>query len=913
MPAQASNSDMPLFSMLETLPQGEPEAFRDAAVPLIAAWRTERLNALHERFLADNDGEALIHALSGLTDEIIRALYRIQLPGAPGIAVIATGGYGRQELFPYSDLDLLFLYRPAARAAAERMARTMLYMLWDLGLKVGHALRSMEDTLEQAQADLIIRTGLLDARCVAGDAGLCAEMTARLRKEIIAGTGEEFAAAKLAEREERHRRFGDSRYLLEPNVKESKGALRDLHTLRWIANYLYSVDDIGRKGGTLGLTPEECRAFARAQRFLTSLRVHLHYAAGKADERLTFDRQQAIAPRMGYKGREHALAVERLMKRYFLTAASVGGLTRNFCALLESQRHRTPRMPLAARLQSFWKLDGFVLEGERLSVRGNDEFARDPLRMLKLFQVAQKHGYDIHPQALRQVAKYAPLAATREFRADARANALFLEMLLSEDSAMRTLHRMHESGLLGRFIPEFGRIRGQMQFNMYHIYTVDEHTLVALGILTGLERGERAQEMPLATALAKSVPSRRVLYLALFCHDIAKGGGDDHSHAGALLAREMAERFGFSAQETGLCEWLVRHHLLFTHTAFKRDAADPATLRDFVGAVQSLERLKLLFLLTVADMSAVGPGIWNAWKATLLRNLYARAEAYIKTGQVDAGEDEQKEHRASLIAALPGWTEAAVDAYLALCPPECRDGLDVKAHQRVAELSRRAGAEPEPLLLDTHRDAARGITELYVVTHDRKALFSLLAGAISLTGINIVGAKIFTLTNGMAVDIFMLQDAEGKLFERADRLSRLQARIRQAFAGEIDLTRELSRQRPAYVRSRDAIPVTGRVFIENDASATHTVVEVTGRDRVGFLHAVTRIIAAQGLSIGSAHISTYGAQAVDVFYVKDGFGHKITHPQKLEQLRHALLEVVSEGPDSEEENGKNAKSAKEKD
>ena len=566
----------------------------------------------------------------------------------------------------------------------------------------------------------------------------------------------------------------------------------------------------------------------------------------------------------------------------------MGNLTRTVCALLEEQHKRKPRMPFRLKNTA---LDGFVLDGERLSIAEDEDFAAAPIRMLKLFHVAQAQGCDIHPRALQAVSRSLK-SVTREFQRDPAACALFLEILLSPHGPEQTLRRMNEVGLLPRFIPEFGRVFGQMQFNMYHIYTVDEHTLVALGVLHGIEQGKYAEEMPAVTGAAQEITMRRAVYLALLCHDIAKGRSDDHSGGGATIAKKLAERFGYSHAEAETTAWLVRHHLLFTHAAFKRDPNDPQALQDFVGTVQSLSRLKLLFMLTVADMRAVGPGVWNAWKANLLRGLYRRAERYIQTGQLETGAQQTEALTAELRARLPGWTEAQVQNYLALCPPDYLAGMDADGLARVGILLASITGSAEPLRLDATHDTSRGITELAVLAADHHGLFAQLAGAISLSGANIVGAKIFTLRNGMAVDVFQVQDAGGSVFDKPDRLSRMAVKMRQAVAGEVDLDRELSRMRPSYAARRDAFQVEGQVFIENDASATHTVVEVVGRDRVGLLYAITHALSGQGLTIGSAHISTYGAQAVDVFYVKDAFGLKVTHEQKLRELRAVLLGAV---------------------
>lgn len=842
----------------------------EQAQAVIIAWRNSRMEALKAAFLQDNDAETLITRAAEVMDEIIRTVCTLLTPSRLGLAVVATGGYGRKELFPHSDIDLLFIYRPAARATAERVTRTLLYVLWDAGLKVGHALRGVDDTLALAREDITIRTGVLDARLVTGDAELFAELTQRFREEIVQGTQEEFIAKKLAEREERRARFGDSRYLLEPNIKEGHGALRDLHLIYWIARYCLGEDVRGLHARGF-LTDEEFALHEKARAFYWRLRAHLHFYSGKAEERLTYDKQQVLSGLMGFRGRSANQAVERMMRRYFLAASSVGSLTRMVCAMLETR---------ASRAQTQAAPRGFVLRGGCVDAPEGEDFTANPLRMLQLFQTAQALGADVHPHALRHVA-HSLHAVDHPFRHAPEANAVFLRILLGpRPQAM--LARMNEVGLLGRFVPAFGRIVARMQFNMYHVFTVDEHTLSAIGVLAQLEEGALKDDMPLASDVITQGPPRAVLYVAMLCHDIAKGYEGDHEARGAEMTYQLARRFGLGEADARLCAWLVGHHLAFTATAFKRDLAEARTIHDFAALTQSASRLRLLFLLTVADMRAVGPGVWNAWKATLLRNLFHRTEEYLLHQRITTGEREKDEVRAALRVALP---EAAAEDYLAQADAEFIESLSPGAHVRLGlrlHAMRRAGGT-----LDVHVND----NELTVLTPDRPGLFALLSGVLSLMGANIAGARIATLKNGLAVDRFQLQDMQGRRFDE-DWLKRLTAKMEAALAGKVDLPKELSRQKAPHARAREALEIQAQVYIENDASATHTVIEVVGRDRVGFLHAVTQALTQAGLTIGSAHISTYGAQVVDVFYVKDAFGMKLLHEGKQREVREALLSAA---------------------
>src|SRR6516164_877411 len=614
--------------------------------PLKAALAAGRAE-IRRRFEETGDGAAVMREQCFLIDQLIRALFDLvtgeiyPLPNPTSgerLALVAVGGYGRGELAPYSDIDLLFLLPYKRTPHTEQVVEYLLYLLWDLGLKIGHATRSVEECLRHAKSDLTVRTGLLEARYLWGEQALFTELKRRFDADIVRGSAAEFVEAKLAERDARHRRLGDSRYQLEPNIKEGKGGLRDLHTLFWIAKYIYRIDDVGKLVERGVLSAEESQRFDHAQRFLWTVRCHLHYLTGRPEERLTFDLQTEIAHWMGCADQAGSRGVERFMKDYFLVAKDVGDLTRIFCAILEADQKRRRRLPWMRWGVGRRSLGGFLLEGEWLTIPGDDFFAKDPTALLRLFHVAQEHELDIHPRALRAASQSLHLI-DRQLQEDPEANRLFLEILTSRKDPETALRRMNEAGVFGRFLPDFGRVVAQMQYDMDHHYTLAEHTLFAIGPLHHLEAGLFEDELPLATELAASVVSRRALYLAVLLHDIAKGRGGDHSVLGEAIAQRLGPRLGLSAEETETVAWLVRWHLLLSSTAFKRDIGDPQTIEDFVERVQSPERLKLLYLLTVADIRAVGPSVWNGWKATLLRDLYHRAIEVMAGGLTIEGQD----------------------------------------------------------------------------------------------------------------------------------------------------------------------------------------------------------------------------------------------------------------------------------
>lgn len=885
--------------------EGGIDGLRAPALALLRQTLDDGRTAIRERLFGGGTGDACVAETAALTDAIVGALADFtvnyifptaEATAAERVAIVATGGYGRAELAPYSDVDLLFLLPYKRTPRVEQVVEYMLYILWDMGWKVGHAVRSVEDCIRHANDDITVRTSILEARFLWGEQSLFAELRRRFAKEIVASSASAFIEAKLAERDARHHKMHDSRYVLEPNVKEGKGGLRDLQTLFWIAKYAYQVETVGELVDRGVLLPEEAQKFAKAQNFLWTARCHLHFLVGRQEDRLTFDVQPQIARRLGYTDHAGTSGVERFMKHYFLVAKDVGDLTRILCANLEQESKRPPRFSFLRRAFGRAELDGFQVDAGRLNIRHEKQFRERPVDMIRLFQTAQEHDLDIHPIALRALTRALSLIGPR-LREDPQANDLFLRILTSRRDPEVALRRMNEAGVLGRFLPDFGRIVGMMQFDMYHRFTVDEHTLFALGILHRIEAGLLKDELPLASGTIRTVNSRRALYVAMLCHDIAKGRGGDHSVLGAKVAEKLCPRLGMSEEETETVRWLVRWHLAMSSVAFKRDLDDPKTIRDFVDLVQSPERLKLLLCLTVADIRAVGPGRWNNWKATLLRQLYSRAEELMLAGTVGArgGVRHVEQVREALRAELADWSAEELAAHLDRGYPSYWLAFDTATLVRQARLIREAERTGAPLTIGTVADRARAVTEVTIYTADHPGLFSRLAGALALAGADIVDARIFTMTNGMALDVFSVHAAAGGGgFDAGEKRARLAVLVEKALAGEIRLADELARRRAVLSPRVGVFRVPPRVLVDNKASSAHTVIEVNGRDRPGLLYDVTRALTGLNLQIASAKIATYGNMAVDVFYVKDVFGLKIDHEAKLAQIRTELLKALDE-------------------
>ena len=807
------------------------------------------------------------------------------------LTIMAVGGYGRGEMAPHSDVDVAFLTPGKHTPWCEQVIEAMLYFLWDLGLKIGHSSRSIDEMVRMARSDNTIRTAMLEGRYVWGDQPLFEEATRRFWAEVVAGTERDYVAEKLAERSERHRKLGDSRYVVEPNVKEGKGGLRDLHTLYWIGKYLYKVRNAAELVDVGLLTREEYRAFRRAETFFWAVRCHLHTITRRAEDRLTFDLQRQVAARMNFSDRPGKSAVERFMQYFFLQAKQVGSLTGVFLAQLEEQNAKKARQGPIARLRARAKnLNGYRVASGRIAAPRDDWFAESPVRLLEIFVLADGKGLEIHPENMRQITRDAKLIDA-SLRRDPAANALFMELLTSRNDPETTLRGLNEAGVFGRFVPDFGRVNAQMQFDMYHHYTVDEHTIRAIGLLSRIEKGEMGEDHPLASLLIGKVHSRRALYCAVLMHDIAKGRGGSHSELGAEIALKLCPRLGLDADETQLVSWLVREHLIMSDTAFKRDLADWKTITNFVAIVETLERLRQLCLLTIVDIRAVGPGVWNGWKRQLLHELYAAAEERLRLGHVEHGRTHRVAAKKAAVAERLGnradlvkrYETTLGDAYWIAEP------TDVIA----LNLVQLAQENPPQLTITTEYDAARGATLVMVIAADHPGLFYRIAGGISLAGGNIIDARIHTARDGTAVDNFLVQDPLGRPFSEPVQLERLKSAIADALANRVKLAPQLA-TRPLARPRADAFEVAPRVEFDNDASNRFTVVEIASRDRPALLNRLARAMFESRLIVHSAHVATYGERAVDTFYVTDLFGEKLAGDRRLREVETALLAAAGE-------------------
>ncbi len=851
---------------------------------------------------------AVTRSYTYLTDQIVLTTYDMAVrhlhpnsnpTDAERISLICVGGYGRGEMAPYSDVDLLFLSPYKLAPWTESVVESILYVLWDIRLKVGHATRTVQDCIRLAKSDQTIRTALLERRFLTGDKRLSKKLTKQFQRSLTKTSQSEFVETKLEEREIRHERQGGQRYMLEPNVKEGKGGLRDLQSLYWITKFISGVNKPEEMIQQGYFTQSEYENFAEAEEFLWTVRCHLHLLSGRPVEKLGFEAQPDIAATLGFEDRDGQLGVERFMQVYFRHATHVGDLTRVFLTKLEASHvkqspgfgHRLMRAMPWNKAQA---PDGYAFDHGRLTYADETDFLSDPLNLLRLFAEALRSEILIHPDAMRTIASNLDLIDDT-VRQNPEAQSIFLNLLLLYHNPERALRRMNELGVLGQFIPEFQRIVAMMQFNMYHHYTVDEHTIQCISILADLEEGKLKEEYPIASGILDGQLNRRVLFVALLLHDIGKGLPEEHSLVGARIAAKVAPRLGLDEKECETVVWLVKNHLLMSDTAQKRDHSDPRTVADFTRVVNTVGRLNLLTVLTVCDILGVGPGTLNNWKAQLLRSLYNATKVALQDGSSTSGTvrrvQEAKEQLTDILTKDPNWEPAQITAELDRHYDAYWQGLDEKAHAVFARILQ--GFSATDFTTDLEADEDRAATRACFVLQDHPGIFSRVAGALALVGANVVDARTYTSVDGYATSVFWIQDLNGKPFERS-RLKRLRETILKTLRGEVLATQAIKSRNKIKKREREFVVPTEITF-DNEGSEIYTIIEIDTRDRPGLLFDLTKTLSGANIYIASAVIATYGVQAVDVFYVKDMFGLKIHSKPKRQALEKKLRASIDRG------------------
>ncbi len=846
---------------------------------------------LAARFARQGSGREVANGHALLTDRLIHHLWRllpayVDLPHPRGpLCVAAVGGYGRAELFPYSDVDLLVLHDDTADSAAA-LAEPFLHFLWDIGLPVSHALRTPGECIADAREDITIQTSLLEARLLAGDRELFGRFRERYREEVLSDFPG-FLGAKQGEQRERHERFGGPVYQLEPNVKESWGGLRDLHLLFWAARYRFRLATLRGLVPSGILSAAEYRALARSQQLLWRVRAGLHYLAGRNENRLLFDYQHTLAADFGFRDTAATLAVEKFMKRYFRTLRQVGTLTDIGIQTLAAESPAGPSRRLAP---------GLLERSAHLEAADPSQLHEDPAAIVDFFARTQRLDRLPPLGATTLRALWAGgRRVTGEVRARDRVRVGLLRLLSRPGRVGETLRRMNAAGLLGRFVPELGRIVGQTQHNLYHVYPVDEHTLRAIENIDAFHRGEPgvAEESPLACRITPKVRRPEVLYLGMMCHDIAKGRAGDHSVLGARIARRLGRRLGMDAEDAATAAWLVADHLFLSQNSQKRDIHDPRTIGEIANRARSEERLDLLYLLTEADMRATGPKVWNTWKAQLLADLYLNTRQVLRKGLPADAETRIRRVRRRIIRGLSeeGFTPERVRSHMK------RLGRDYLLHYHPEELiqhTRILLAGQGPTMVEVAPHPRAGGTEILVYTPDRPGLFTLATGTLAALGLNIAEAKVHTTRDHWALDTFIVLDHEDHPVTDKRARGHIRDRLQAAFTRPSPLPPTPSRQE-FRERAQRHFRTPVEVAFSPATTGDQTVAEVVAPDAPGVLYRIARVLSGQGCEIHAAKVATFGERTEDTFFISKA-GGPLSAPRERRALARAIQRELEPEP-----------------
>ncbi len=901
----AKNQTKELHEINDTnIDEVDTKIFRDQLFKILKKQMDHNKKLIKNKFLATSDGSLNVGLNVILIDSLLKVIFKNSYFHSLGnkhyqFTLIAVGGYGRGELSPHSDLDILFLLPNKLRKndtkKIENVIELILYILWDLGYTVGHSTRTIDDCIEKSRLDLTISTSLLEKRFVAGNNDIYDLLNNKFKTFIDNTKTLDFVEAKLKESETRHKRFGESRYVVEPNVKDGKGGLRDLHTLIWILKFAYKVDTISKLINVGALTKEEAVPFAEAQRFLLSVRCHLHYRANREDDRLAMDAQLEIAKSMNFKNTITHKDVERFMKRYFIATKTVGNLTRIFCAAIETEFNK----PLRMSFLSFKKRENitpFRLEVGRLFSYEREILTENPINIIKLFYISHINNIDIHPKTLRQITSLRKLINLK-VRQNVEANKMFLNILTSDKDPTRTLRLMNEANILGQFIPEFQKIVGLMQFDMYHSYTVDEHTIFTISNLHSLRSGKFSDFAPLTSSAILEIKSYKSLFVAMLLHDIAKGKKGDHSENGSLIASKICPRLGLNKEETKMVEWLVLHHLLMSKTAFRYELGDPKVIKNFAKQIRSIDKLKSLLALTVADIRGVGPDVWNDWKGALIKELYIKTYDLLKPPQeISKITEPLKSSKELLIRYLnnKGVNDLDIKTYCSKFYNNYWGTFNLPSVVNHYEIFTSMKNSSKKLEVYLSNDSKLKATELLVITPDHHGLFSQISGLVASSGYDIVSAKIITRSDGYALDTFFLQNKERKPISDINLRKKLIETITKGLEGNFNIEKALNikwKEIPARFR---AVKAPIRVIIDNKTSDQYTILDIKCKNAPGVLYKITKIITSLGLQINTANVSTYGDRVVDIFYLKNAFGSKVDDNTTIEKVKNSILKELKE-------------------
>ncbi|MEW6352947.1 MAG: [protein-PII] uridylyltransferase [Pseudomonadota bacterium] len=873
-------------TLFESSPAWPPVDHHAATLKRYRDLLHEANQTLRRRFLDGAPIAALVHGRARLIDHLLKHVWTEICSAPPGdIALIAVGGYGRGELHPGSDVDLLILLADDTHAATQKNVERFITFLWDIGLEVGHSVRSPAECVREADADITVATNLMEARLLIGPSALFRAMQDSTGPQHI-WPSRRFFEAKWREQIQRHHKYHDTAYNLEPNIKEGPGGLRDIQMIGWVAKRHFGAATLHDLVGHGFLTEQEFAALDAGQNFLWQIRFGLHTLAQRREDRLLLDYQRSLAQQFGYQDDAHHLAVEQFMKRYYRTVMELSRLNEMLLQLFQEAilLADEPHAPVALNKR-------FQARNQFIEVTHEKVFQHYPFALLEIFLLLAQHRelQGVRASTIRLIRNHRHLIDDK-FRADLRCRALFMELLRQPSGIAHELQRMNRYGVLGAYLPAFGDIVGQMQHDLFHVYTVDEHTLFLLRNLRRFALEKFAHEFPLCSEIFQRLPKPEILYLAGLFHDIAKGRGGDHSELGAHEALAFCLHHGMSRYDANLVAWLVQYHLIMSATAQRQDIGDPAVINAFAARVRDQTHLDYLYLLTVADIRATNPTLWNDWKNSLLMELYAattralarglenpleRAER-IRETQAQAQELLQRqgvEHDATRKL----WNELGDDYFLRYAPDE------IAWHAQAILAARDA-----PLILMRQR-GQRGGTELFIYAPDRDYLFAAITGALDQLGLNVHDARIVTARNGYTLNSFIILEESGAAIEGVQRNAEIAAALKRQLlepgAPGTHVTRRVRRQLKHF-------PIATQVSFDQDTRNQRTIMEVVTADRPGLLAKVGKAFVECGVRLQTAKIATLGARAEDIFFITDAHNRPLTDISQLTRLRKAIVKYL---------------------
>jgi len=836
-------------------------------------------------------GIRLSQRRSQITDELIKSsLEHLGFSKLGGISIIALGGYGREELCPFSDVDLLFLYSPKGKSLVKTVAKKLLYFLWDLNLQIGHSVRTIDQCIDLSHSgDSTILTSLLDGRFIVGDSELFNKFDKRLYFDLLPKISATFIDKKIEENEQRIDKFGRSVYLLEPNIKESEGGLRDIHMALWIAQAKFKIKKLNELLQKGILIERELKVFNKASDFLLLIRSELHYLAGREENRLRFEYQEKVARFLGYKDSELP-AVERFMRIYYLR----GNLIKEYSKKLITRCILRPKLSFHAPKTTILE-NGLIIQGGVLSASSRNIFHEYPGNFLKCFEYADKYKVKMH-KFLADLIRDNVKIIDENVRRDAELNSSFLRFLKDGNEVSERLFEMNSLRLLGHYIPEFGKIVCKVQHDAYHVYTVDVHSIFMVREIENLIIGKHTKDFPLLTEIAKGITGRHILYLSCLLHDIGKGEGRNHSQRGGEMIPKIAQRMGLSEKEGEQLQFIVKHHIIMPHFSQRRDINDDSLIIRFAKSVKTLETLSMLYLLAYADIRSVGPDVWTNWKGILLHDLYLRTLAILQKGEFKKESSDERTKRFTndvlqiLENEVPGYW---VKKILRDMPPTYFAGFSpqkIAYHLKLIRKSRKS------IGMDVIFHPNEEYDEFTFWGFDKPGIFSEICGVLAGNGINILGARIATRGDRRILDVFYVNRLSKSTHMEKNLWNNVYDDLEKVLKGKTDVEKIVSRKKkyqPIYVKTIPTHP--SRVEIDNESSETSTVIDVYTHDRVGLLYYITKALTNLDLSITYAKISTKVDQVADVFYVNKINNGKILDPKKLKQIKSIFKTIDPKG------------------